>query len=152
MRRCIADQLVIYDRNHFGKANAEQLNLNYTNLTKEAEKIDPFANKEDDEKGSIDVSKIVFTDKDGNEISLNTEYGENNVLRVFLRDIKTDGTVYVTYSGTAIQHISFWLNVCAVILLAGWILYSRVIKDRKRYQENSLVQVTEELSEQQPAE
>ena len=94
----------------------------------------------------------VFTDKEGNEISLNTEYGENNVLRVFLRDIKTDGTVYVTYSGTAIQHISFWLNVCAVILLAGWILYSRVIKDRKRYQENSLVQVTEELSEQQPAE
>ncbi len=69
VRRCIADQLVIYDRNHFGKANAEQLNLNYTNLTKEAEKIDPFANNEGDEKGSIDVSKIVFTDKDGNKLS-----------------------------------------------------------------------------------
>lgn len=69
VRRCIADQLVIYDRNHFGKANAEQLNLNYTNLTKEAEKIDPFAVKEGEEKGVIDASKIVFTDKDGNKLS-----------------------------------------------------------------------------------
>ena len=94
----------------------------------------------------------VFTDKDGNEISLNTEYGENNVLRVFLRDIKTDGTVYVTYSGTAIQHISFWLNVCAVILLAGWIAYSRVIKVRKPYQVNTPAQAAEELSAEAPAE
>jgi hypothetical protein len=94
----------------------------------------------------------VFTDKDGNEISLNTEYGENNVLRVFLRDIKTDGTVYVTYSGTAIQHISFWLNVCAVILLAGWIAYSRGKEARKPYQVNTPAQVAEELSAQQPEE
>ena len=94
----------------------------------------------------------MFTDKDGNEISLNTEYGENNVLRVFLRNIKTDGTVYVTYSGTAIQHISFWLNVCAVILLAGWIAYSRGKEARKPYQVNTPAQVAEELSAQQPEE
>ncbi|MBO5981417.1 MAG: hypothetical protein J6Q24_03110, partial [Clostridia bacterium] len=88
----------------------------------------------------------VFTDKEGNETTLTPVYGENNVVRIFLRDIKTDGTVYVTYSGTAIQHISFWLNISAVILLAGWILYSRVIKDRKPCQENIPVQATEELS------
>lgn len=94
----------------------------------------------------------VFTDKDGNETALLTDYGTNNVLRVFLSDIKTDGTVYVTYSGTAVQHISFWVNVIAVICLAGWILYSRVIKVRKPCQRNTLPQAAAELSAEAPVE
>lgn len=79
----------------------------------------------------------VFTDKDGNEMPLDIFYGDNNVVRIYLKDIKTDGTLYVTYSGTAIQHISFVLNVISVILLVGWIIYSAVKEVRKRSQMNT---------------
>ena len=94
----------------------------------------------------------VFTDKDGNETNLVPFYGENNVLRLYLEDIKTDGTVYVTYSGTAIQHISFWVNIIAAACLGGWILYSRGIKGRKPCQENSPAQEEPELSAEAPLE
>lgn len=94
----------------------------------------------------------VFTDKDGNETNLVPFYGENNVLRLYLEDIKTDGTVYVTYSGTAIQHISFWVNIIAVLCLGGWILYSRGIKGRKPCQASIPAQEEPELSAEAPLE
>ncbi len=94
----------------------------------------------------------VFTDKQGNETPLTVEYGENNVVRIFLSDIKTDGTVYVTYSGTAVQHISFWVSLLSVIALAVIILYFRVIRVRKPCQSSTLAQVSGELSAQEPGE
>lgn len=77
-----------------------------------------------------------FTDADGNETPLDIFYGDNNVLRLYLKDIKTDGVIRVTYSGTAIQHVSFIVNVISVILLVGFVIYSRVKEARKRSQTN----------------
>lgn len=77
-----------------------------------------------------------FTDADGNETPLDIFYGDNNVLRLYLKDIKTDGVIRVTYSGTAIQHVSFIVNVISVILLVGFVIYSRVKEARKRSQMN----------------
>lgn len=90
-----------------------------------------------------------FTGESGKTAELTPYYGENNVLRLYLNDITEDGTVYVTYSGTATQHISFIISVASVIALVGYILYSSLQARKKRLQTDTLYQEDGELS---PAE
>ncbi len=94
----------------------------------------------------------VFTDKNGNETPLEVFYGDNNVVRLYLKDIKADGTIHVTYSGTAVQHVSFVVNVISVILLLGWIIYSVVKAGRKQSQTNTPAQEATVLSYEVPQE
>lgn len=77
-----------------------------------------------------------FTGESGKTTELTPYYGDNNVLRLYLNDITEDGTVHVTYSGTATQHISFIISAISVILLAGYIVYSTVQARKKRLQRN----------------
>lgn len=94
----------------------------------------------------------VFTGESGKTVQLTPYYGDNNVLRLYLNDITEDGTVYVTYSGTAVQHTSFIISVISVIALAAYILYSAVRAKRKRLQMNSPSPEDGELSPEVPTE
>ncbi len=73
---------------------------------------------------------VTFTGESGKETSLTPYYGKNNVIRVYLNGITEDGTVHITYSGTAVQHISFVVSILSVALLLGYILF-RYYKDKK---------------------
>jgi hypothetical protein len=97
----------------------------------------------------------VFTDTLGNEIPLDISYGDDNVVRLDITPIKADGTVYVTYSGTAIQHVSFVVSVISCILLGGWILFCRLKEywlAPKQSQRNTPPQEDGVLSDEAPAE
>lgn len=93
-----------------------------------------------------------FTDVDGNVTPMEVFYGDDNVVRLYLKDIKADGTIHVTYSGTTIQHVSFVLNVISVIALAAWVIYSAVKEARIRSRRNIPAQAATVLSDEAPQE
>ncbi len=67
----------------------------------------------------------VFNDEAGNGILLPIGYGENNVLRVHLGDVTTNGTIIVEYTGTIIQRVSFWISVMSFAVLIGVLLWRK---------------------------
>lgn len=87
----------------------------------------------------------------GAEIPLETDYGENNVLRVYLDGVTESGTVYVTYSGTAVQHVSAWISAISCIALSAAGIYFSCRKAvRKRSQTRTPSPEAPELSSEAP--
>ncbi len=71
----------------------------------------------------------VFEDAAGDRQILPIGYGENNVLRVQLDDITTNGTITIEYTGTTIQRVSFWISVISFAVLIAVLLWNN--KKRK---------------------
>ena len=62
------------------------------------------------------------------DIPLTVTYGTNNVVRVFV-DGYESGTVYVTYAGTMVQHVSLTVSIVSI---AGLIAYLTMISRWKK--------------------
>ena len=63
-------------------------------------------------------------DVNGKEHNLIVEKGSNNIVKVDLSDY-TNGTIYVKYGGSILQHISLVISIITLILLIIYVVIKK---------------------------